>query len=122
MDKRRLFAIVLIMVSAITYGAVCISNADRAESPGVLLLLTAMMLPVLPVIIITEIIQLCRANDKAELAGLVLALIGAFLMSAFWFFMVLVGEDKNKTMAIAVIGINCIAVLLLWIKIRISRL
>ena len=114
MDKRRLFSIVLIMVSAITYGVICISNADRAESPGVLLLLTAMMLPVLPVIIVTEIIQLCRANDKAELAGLVLALIGAFLMSAFWFFMVLVGGDKNKTMAIAVIGINCIAVLLLW--------
>ena len=120
MNKRRRNTIILMALSIIIFAVLCIINAPRAESVLLLLVFMGMMFPALPVVALTELIQLIRADDKNEKAGFVIAVIAACLMCSYWTFMVLVGGDKNMPMALGVISINVIAVVLLRIKMKIS--
>ena len=115
---KKAFSIALISLSVITYAVLCIYNFPRAESVSALFVLLLMALPTLPVIVLTEAYQLKRPDSKAERTGLVFAVLGTLAVFAFWFFMVLVGGDKQKTAAISLVGINVVATFLLWLKVR----
>ena len=111
------------LLCIITFIVISVIFAPQAEDAAVLLLFMFIWFPPLPIIAVTELISLLTDFKKSniEKIGLILSVIGSFLMFSFWFLMILVGGSKNMSMGLTVISVNIASTLLLMAKIKAFR-
>ena len=118
---KQIKNLLLLLVCIAAYIALCIVNYPQAESLGALLVLMALFFPTLPVTASAELLYLAAGRRKwTEITGFVLDILETVLMSAYWFLMV-IGGDKNKSAALAVILINAAVTAFLGLKLKFQK-
>ncbi|MBP0973329.1 MAG: hypothetical protein J5851_05415 [Oscillospiraceae bacterium] len=119
---KRLYDYLLAALCLIAGIVFFVLEYPKAESPLVLLVFIAMLLPTIPLTIVFELIHaLTKHRQKAEQICLILDILGTALLSAFWFMMILVGGKNNLPLAATSICTNVAITVIVAIKAKIEK-